>query len=66
MPSLNYAAETTMTMGNVLYLAMAIGMFVLISAALAYASWQQSRIGPDVVPIRAQAQPEEHPDALTA
>jgi hypothetical protein len=38
-----------MTTGNVLYLAMAIGTFVLLSAVLAYQSWQQSRVAPDAV-----------------
>jgi len=55
-----------MTTGNVLYLAMAIGTFVSFSMALAYASWQQSRLGPDVVPVRAQTQHSEPHGALTA
>jgi hypothetical protein len=41
--------EVVMTTGNVLYLAMSIGMFGLFSAVLAYQSWQQSRQGPDMV-----------------
>ena len=38
-----------MTTGNVLYLAMSVGMFGLFSAVLAYQSWQQSRQGPDMI-----------------
>ena len=38
-----------MTTGNVLYLAMAIGTFVLLSAVLAYQSWQQSLGAPDAM-----------------
>jgi hypothetical protein len=36
-----------MTTGSMLYLAMAIGTFVLLSAVLAYQSWQQSRVARD-------------------
>jgi hypothetical protein len=32
-----------MTTGNVLYLVMSVGMFVLLGAVLAYQSWQGSR-----------------------
>jgi hypothetical protein len=38
-----------MTTGNVMYLAMAIGTFVLFSAVLAYQSWQQSRVARDAI-----------------
>ena len=49
-----------MTTGNVLYLMMVIGVFMLFSAMLAYQSWQQSR--PDPAPVRAQT-PEPAPAA---
>jgi hypothetical protein len=39
-----------MTTGNVLYLLMSIGGFVLLSVVLAYQSWQQSRVGSDLAP----------------
>jgi len=51
-----------MTTGNVLYLAMAIGTFVLLSAVLAYQSWQQSRAARD-----ARSTPSNEPHrAITA
>jgi len=40
-----------MTMGNVLYLLMVIGVFVVFAAVLAYQSWQQARLGPDMVSV---------------
>jgi len=40
-----------MTTGNLLYLLMSIGMFAAFSAVLAYESWQQSRLRPEVVPV---------------
>ena len=51
-----------MTTGNVLYLAMAIGTFVLLSAVLAYQSWQQSRVTPDAM----LASGNERHSAITA
>ncbi len=39
-----------MTTGNVLYLAVAIGTFVVLSAVLAYQSWEQSRVARDAMP----------------
>ncbi len=38
-----------MTTGNVLYLMLCLGMFTAFALVLAYESWQQSRIGRDVV-----------------
>jgi hypothetical protein len=49
-----------MSTGNWLYLLMAIGMFGVLSAVLAYQSWQQSLRGPDVVPV---SDPEQQADA---
>jgi hypothetical protein len=40
-----------MSTGNVLYLLMTIGTFVVFAAVLGFQSWQQSRRGPDVVPL---------------
>ena len=45
-----------------LYLAMAIGTFVLFSAVLAYQSWQQSRLVRDAM----SATGNEPPRAITA
>jgi hypothetical protein len=42
--------ETIMTSGNLLYLLMCLGTFALFTAALAYESWQQSRLGREIVP----------------
>ncbi len=47
-----------MTTGNVLYLAMAIGTFVVFALVLAYESWRQSRLGPDVTPVPTAHRPE--------
>lgn len=53
-----------MTTGNVLYLAMSVGMFGFFSAVLAYQSWQQSRQGPDMVSAPADRhQDTDHQDA---
>jgi hypothetical protein len=51
VPSLHHATETIMTLGNILYLALAIGTFGLFSATLAYQTWRQSRVAPK--PARA-------------
>ena len=51
-----------MTTGNVLYLAMAIGTFALLSAVLAYQSWQESRVARDAM---SALRNEPHP-ATTA
>jgi hypothetical protein len=40
-----------MTTGSVLYLLMSVGVFVLFSAVLAYQSWQQSRVAPEVASV---------------
>jgi hypothetical protein len=50
-----------MTTGNVLYLLMTIGTFVMFAAVLFYQSWQQSRRGPDVVPLPAPADRHAEP-----
>jgi hypothetical protein len=47
-----------MTDGNVLYLLMCVAIFAAFSAVLAYNSWQQSKLGPDMVPA-----PESHPES---
>ena len=50
-----------MTTGNVLYLAMSIGMFLVFAVVLGYQSWQQSRLGPEVVPsVSPASHPEPH------
>jgi len=55
-----------MTTGNVLYLAMSIGMFVVFAVVLAYESWQDSRVGSDAVSGSTPA-PQPAPDhVLTA
>lgn len=38
-----------MTIGNMLYLAMAVGTFVLFSAVLAHQTWRQSRDARDAI-----------------
>jgi hypothetical protein len=55
------STEMVMTTGNVLYLVMCIGAFAVFSAALAYESWQQSRLGPEAVPV-----PADHRDMHSA
>jgi hypothetical protein len=58
MPSSNQTTETTMTLGNILYLAMAVGVFGLFSAVLAYETWWQSRTESKLAPARvAHAEP---------
>ena len=53
-----------MTDGNVLYLLMCVAMFAAFSVVLAYNSWQQSKLGPDMVPSPEQhPAPEQHPEA---
>jgi len=42
--------------GNVLYLLLCVAMFAAFSAVLAYNSWQQIKLGPEMVPA-----PEQHP-----
>lgn len=54
MPSLYHATEMIMTLGNILYLALAVGVFCLFSITLAYQSWRQSRA--ETKPARAQGQ----------
>ena len=41
--------EKVMSTGNLLYLLMCIGMFAGFAVVLAYESWQQSRLGPDMI-----------------
>jgi hypothetical protein len=53
-----FLREPTMTTGNILYLAMSIGVFVLFSAILAHQSWQQSR-GPRSAPRATQSQSQK-------
>jgi hypothetical protein len=49
-----------MTTGSILYLIMSLAMFAAFSIVLAYESWQQSRLGPDII-SEPVAQPESHP-----
>ncbi len=42
-----------MTTGNLLYLLMAIGVFTGFAGVLAYVSWQQGTLGPDMIGTRA-------------
>jgi hypothetical protein len=49
-----------MSTGSVLYLVMVLAMFGILSAVLAYQSWQQSRQGPEMLPAR-QDQDQEEP-----
>jgi hypothetical protein len=60
----NRLMERIMTTGNLLYLAMSIGMFATFSAVLAYQSWQQSKLGADK--ISAPAGMQEDPKRLAA
>jgi hypothetical protein len=46
LPLLNDATEKVMLTGEVLYLALVVGVFVLFSVTLAYQTWQQSRPTP--------------------
>jgi hypothetical protein len=46
-----------MTTGNVLYLALSIGSFLLFAAVLAYQSWREARLVRDT---QAASQPEPH------
>jgi hypothetical protein len=60
MPPLHHTAEMTMTLGNILYLAMAIGVFGLFSAVLAYQTWLQTRPEPKVAHAQvSHAQPAD-------
>jgi hypothetical protein len=47
-----------MTDGNVLYLLMCVAIFAAFSAVLAYNSWQQSKLGPEMVPAS-----DSHPES---
>jgi hypothetical protein len=44
--------EPIMTTGEFLYLLMCLGMFFSFSVALAYASWLQSQMGPEMIGAR--------------
>ena len=48
-----------MTTGNLLYLLMCLATFGVFSAALAWCSWQQARLGPEMVSEPAR-EPEAH------
>ncbi|HVY15624.1 MAG TPA: hypothetical protein VHB27_10360 [Rhodopila sp.] len=50
-----------MSTGNLLYLLMCIGMFTVFAIVLAYESWQQSKLGPDMLgTVRAEPKPATH------
>jgi hypothetical protein len=51
--------EEAMTTGSVLYLLLCIVAFGVLSGVLAYQSWKQSRLGPEVVTIPS---PTSHVD----
>jgi hypothetical protein len=53
-----------MTSGNCWYLLMCLATFAGFSAALAYVSWQQSRMGRETVPAKADARQER--ESITA
>jgi hypothetical protein len=53
-----------MTSGNFWYLLMCLATFAGFSAVLAYESWQQSRLGRETVPAKADV-PHER-DSVTA
>lgn len=55
-----------MTTGSVLYLLMSVGGFGIFAAVLAYESWLQSRLGPEVAPVSAPAEHDEPHGALHA
>jgi FtsH-binding integral membrane protein len=55
-----------MTTGSMLYLLMSTGMFVVFSAVLAYESWQQARLGPEVSPTSAPTMTPEPGGAVHA
>lgn len=55
-----------MTTGSVLYLLLSIAMFVVFAVVLAYESWQQARLGPEVVPVPEPGTQDEPHDALHA
>jgi hypothetical protein len=58
-PSPNHPLEGIMTTGNLLYLLMCLATFGVFSAALAWCSWQQARLGPEMVSEPAR-EPEAH------
>lgn len=47
-----------MTTGELLYLLMCLAMFFSFSAALAYASWIQSQMGPEMIGTRPADEPQ--------
>ena len=61
-----------MSTGSVLYLVMVLATFGVFSAVLAYQSWQQSRQGPEMLPVpgdnphRAEQDRTEPHDAIPA
>jgi hypothetical protein len=55
-----------MTIGNVLYLLMSIGTFAILSAVLAYQSWNQSRLGPEMLTTSPPVSHPEPPHGITA
>jgi hypothetical protein len=55
MPSSHQTTEMIMTLGNELYLAMVVGVFVVFTAVLAYQTWSQSEPKPKPKPKPAPA-----------
>ncbi|HBK06921.1 MAG TPA: hypothetical protein DDZ81_13930 [Acetobacteraceae bacterium] len=47
-----------MTTGSAVYLGMTIGVMFIFSMVLAYQSWQQARLGPDMIPDSATPRPD--------
>jgi hypothetical protein len=64
-PSDHHTTEEEMTTGNVLYLLLCMAMFVSLAAVLAYQSWQQSLLGPEMLPVPGNATAPGH-DAAPA
>ncbi len=55
-----------MTTGSLLYLLLSIGMFTVLAVVLAYQSWQQSRMGPEMLTTSSPASHPEPDHAITA
>jgi hypothetical protein len=49
-----------MSTGNVLYLLMTVGSFVAFALVLAYVSWGQSKLGPEVLTEQAEQNEARH------
>jgi hypothetical protein len=54
-----------MTIGSVLYLLMSIATFVILAGVLAYQSWKQSRLGPEMVTTSQPVSHSEPPHGIT-